>query len=121
MTLMTNFQSAALAVVLVMSTSAAVHAQNSPSPADSPQQRHDSGGETAARVKRALHSDPTLLDKHIEISMDQGNVLMTGFVDSAGDMEKAVKAANKAAGSTKVINKLTIKRSDSVNSDNSNG
>jgi osmotically-inducible protein OsmY len=40
---------------------------------------------------------------------------MRVFVDSAGDLVKAVRAANKAVGEKSVVNDLTIKTHDDTN------
>lgn len=93
--------------------SVGVHAQNTAG--DDRQMAQDRSGDMAARVKQALHSDSGLYDKHIDVSMEKGKVVMRGFVDSAGDLEKAVKAANKTAGANNVVNDLTIKRDDDLN------
>ena len=68
-----------------------------------------SGTDLASRVKQALHSDPSVLDKHIDVSMKNGKVVMTGFVTSAEDLHKAVRMADETAGEKNVVNKLTIK------------
>ena len=41
--------------------------------------------------------------------MEKGKVVLRGYVSSAPELEKAVRAANEAAGSRKVVNNLTIK------------
>ena len=101
------------AVVGLGTLSLTVHAQNAPDP--SSQTAQSSGDDMAARVKRALHSQPALNDKHINVSMKSGKVVMRGFVNSQGDMEKAVRAANKTAGSKNVVNELKIQRDDDLN------
>jgi osmotically-inducible protein OsmY len=70
----------------------------------------------AARVKQALDSEPALNDKHIDVSMEKGKVVMRGFVDSAGDLTKAIRAANKTAGEKNVVNDLKIKTHDETKS-----
>ncbi len=95
--------------------SAGVHAQNQLSSDGSRQTAPSRSADMAARVKQALHSDPVLYDKHIDVSMEKGKVVMTGFVNSAGDLQKAVHTANETAGAKNVVNKLTIKQSDDSN------
>lgn len=67
------------------------------------------GSDMASRVKQALHSNQALLDKHINVSMDKGKVVLSGFVVSAGDLQKALRVANETAGDQNVVNQLTIK------------
>ncbi|HEX3950978.1 MAG TPA: BON domain-containing protein [Steroidobacteraceae bacterium] len=105
----------AAALGLGLGSSLGAHAQNAPSSDDSRQAVQDRGGDMAERVRQALHSDPALYDKHIDVSMEKGKVVMKGFVDSAGDLQKAIRAANKAAGPKKVVNELTIKRTEDPN------
>ena len=66
-------------------------------------------GDLAARVKQALHSDPVLFDKHIDVSVDKGKVILKGFVSSTQSLQKALHAATGAAGGHEVVNNLTIK------------
>lgn len=89
--------------------SAGALASDSAAPAQDQQSATQSGSDMASRVRQALHSDPSLLDKHISVSMKNGKVVMTGFVESAGDLQRAVKMANDTAGEKNVVNKLTIK------------
>lgn len=104
-----------VAAVIGMSSIAA-HAQNAPSYGDNPPSAQKySENNMVARVKQALHSEPALNDKHIDVSMKNGKVVMKGFVDSQGDLEKAVRAANKTAGGKNVVNELTIQRHDESN------
>lgn len=86
----------------------AVHAQDALSPSGS-QKASSSDGDLVARVKTALHSDPSLFDKHIRVSMEKGKVVLRGFVESPQALQKAVAAADKVAGDGKVVNNLTIK------------
>jgi osmotically-inducible protein OsmY len=67
------------------------------------------GADLAARVRQALHADPALFDKHINVTMEDGKVVLRGFVTSAEDLQKALRTADVTAGKDHVINKLTIK------------
>lgn len=66
-------------------------------------------GDMATRVKSALHADPGLFDKHIDVSSKNGKVVLNGFVATAQDLQKAVKIGNQVAGEGQVVNNLTIK------------
>lgn len=98
----------AIALATAIGMSSWVHAQGAPLPAGNPQtvQHHS---DMVARVKQALHADPGLSDKHIDVSMQNGKVLLKGFVNSSQDLQKAVRAADKVAGAKNVLNQLTIK------------
>jgi osmotically-inducible protein OsmY len=93
-----------------------VQAQNAPSASDK-QSAQNQDSDTVSRVKSALHSDPALNDKHIDVSMEKGKVVMRGFVNTQGDLQKAIKAANNAAGGLKVVNELTIQRHEDSESE----
>lgn len=64
------------------------------------------------RVQAALQADPYVFNKHITVSVEGGAVVLKGFVFSDWDLRSAVRIATKAAGTTKVINNLTIKASE---------
>lgn len=63
----------------------------------------------AYNVQAALHADPYLYDKHIEVSIEQGDVALRGFVSNYWDMLAAKKIAIKAAGERRVVDYLSIK------------
>ncbi len=93
---------AALSCATVMASDLAAPTQDQPA-------TMQSATDLASRVKQALHSDPSVLDKHIEVSMKNGKVVMSGFVTSADDLHKVVRMADQTAGEKNVVNNLTIK------------
>lgn len=103
------------AVAALSLLSLGVQAQNGPAATESSQTAQNGGNDMVTRVKQALHSQPALNDKHIVVSMKNGKVLMKGFVTSSGDLQTAIRTADKAAGSKNVINQLKIKRDDDIN------
>ena len=68
-----------------------------------------SDGELAKRVKAALHADPYFYDKHVTVSVEQGAVVLRGFVYSDWDLQDAIRIASKAAGDRRVVDNLSIK------------
>jgi len=70
-----------------------------------------SDGELAKRVKAALHADPYFYDKHVTVSVEQGAVVLRGFVFSDSDLRDALRIASKAAGDRRVVDNLSIKQS----------
>ena len=60
------------------------------------------------RVKDALHSDPYFYDEHVKVSVENGAVVLRGFVSSEWDLRDAVRIANKAAAHRRVIDNLSI-------------
>jgi osmotically-inducible protein OsmY len=62
----------------------------------------------ASRVSSALHSDPYLNARHIEVTIKDGNVVLTGFVQSDWELDKAMRDATEAAKPYKVIDALKI-------------
>ena len=61
------------------------------------------------RVKDALHSDPYFYDEHVTVSVEQGAVVLRGFVFSSWDLRDALRIAGKAAGERRVVDNLSIK------------
>jgi BON domain len=61
------------------------------------------------RVQGALHSDPYFYDRHVTVSVENGDVFLRGFVASEWDLQDAIIIANKAAGDRRVIDDLSIK------------
>jgi hypothetical protein len=68
-------------------------------------------GELANRVKAALHADPYFYDEHVTVSVEQGAVVLRGFVFSDWDLRDAIRIASKAAGDRRVVDDLSIKPS----------
>jgi osmotically-inducible protein OsmY len=61
------------------------------------------------RVTAALHTDPYFYDEHVSVSVDNGVVVLRGFVASEWDLRDAIRIAGKAAGDRRVIDNLSIK------------
>jgi osmotically-inducible protein OsmY len=61
------------------------------------------------RVKTALHTDPYFYDEHVTVSVENGDVVLRGFVSSDWDIRDALRIAGKAAGGRRVIDDLSIK------------
>jgi osmotically-inducible protein OsmY len=61
------------------------------------------------RVKDALHSDPYFYDEHVTVSVENGAVVLHGFVSSEWDLRDAIRIASKAAGDRRAVDNLSIK------------
>ena len=61
------------------------------------------------QVKAALHADPYFYDKHVTVSIENGVVVLRGFVFSGWDLRHALSIARKAAGDKTVVDNLSIK------------
>ena len=61
------------------------------------------------RVKKALHSDPYFYDEHVTVSVENGDVVLHGFVSSEWDLRDAIRIASRAAGDRRVVDNLSIK------------
>jgi osmotically-inducible protein OsmY len=59
-------------------------------------------------VENALSSDPYFYGAHVSTSIENGNVVLRGFVSSEWDLRDAIRIATKAAGGRRVIDDLTI-------------
>jgi osmotically-inducible protein OsmY len=67
--------------------------------------------ELGKRVKSALHSDPYLYDEHVTVSVEDGAVVLRGFVLSEVDLLDVLRVSRKAAGGRPVVDDLVIKLS----------
>jgi osmotically-inducible protein OsmY len=59
-------------------------------------------------VDNALTSDPYFYGAHVIASVENGNVVLRGFVFSDWDLRDAIRIATRAAGGRRVIDDLTI-------------
>jgi osmotically-inducible protein OsmY len=59
-------------------------------------------------VENALSSDPYFYGAHVNTSIENGDVVLRGFVSSDWDLRDAIRIATKAAGGRRVIDDLTI-------------
>ena len=66
--------------------------------------------ELEKRVNAALHADPYFYDEHVTVSVEQGAVVLRGFVFSDWDLRDAIRIASKAAGDRRVVDNLSIKQ-----------
>ena len=62
----------------------------------------------AERVRSALQAAPYFLDRHVDVSVRDGNVILTGFVFSDWDLRDALRIAADAARPHRVIDDLRI-------------
>ena len=63
--------------------------------------------ELRQRVQTALHSDPYFYDQHVDVSVDNGVVVLKGFVYSDWDLRDAMRIASRAA-QRRVVDDLSI-------------
>ena len=61
------------------------------------------------RVKAALHAAPYFYDKHVTVTIENGDVVLHGFVFSDWDLRQALNIARRAAGAKTVVDNLAIK------------
>ena len=61
------------------------------------------------KVKAAIFNEPTLKSAEINVETFKGTVQLSGFVNSRGDVDKAVAVARNVAGVTAVKNDMRIK------------
>jgi hypothetical protein len=95
-----------VACVIGLSSLSAGYAQNSDSPPPAGAQGAD--GDVAARVKQALHSDKAFDDRHVDVAVVHGEVVLTGFVPDSRELLVAGELASKAAGTHKIVNHLAV-------------
>jgi osmotically-inducible protein OsmY len=62
------------------------------------------------RVEAALRDDPTLMSTHLEVSIKNGVVTLSGMVFDDWDMRLARRAAKRIPGVRRVINDMEIEQ-----------
>lgn len=67
-----------------------------------------SNAELAARVKAALRADPYVNDLHIDVFVENGDVVLKGLVEDERALLDVLDIARKAAEGHKVIDTITI-------------
>jgi osmotically-inducible protein OsmY len=75
-----------------------------------PAKSQGADADLASRVKQALHSDKSLDDRHVDVAVDHGEVVLNGFVQDSRELLVAAEVAAKAAGDHKIVNHLLIKQ-----------
>lgn len=96
-------------LLLLGATGACSGVPKSREPASPAQAPVASDAELASRVKAAVHASP-VNDMHIDVSVENGDVVLSGFVEDSRALLDALQAAQKAAGGRKVIDALSIMR-----------
>jgi len=64
--------------------------------------------ELRKRVQAALHTDPYFYDEHVNVSVENGVVVLRGFVFSDWDLRDAMRIAARAANERPVVDDLSI-------------
>jgi osmotically-inducible protein OsmY len=59
-------------------------------------------------IENAFNADPYFYAAHVNVSMENGNVVLRGFVFSDWDLRDAIRIATKAAAGRRVVDDLTI-------------
>jgi osmotically-inducible protein OsmY len=75
-----------------------------------PQAAVASDNDLQFRVSSALHSDPYLYARHIDVSIKDGSVVLSGFVANDWELDKAIRVAAEAAKPHQVIDNIEIKQ-----------
>jgi osmotically-inducible protein OsmY len=61
------------------------------------------------QVETALRNDPTLMSNHLDVSIKDGVVTLSGLVFDDWDLRLARRAAKRVPGVKRVVNDLEIK------------
>jgi osmotically-inducible protein OsmY len=64
--------------------------------------------ELRKHVKTALHADPYFYDEHVTLSVENGSVVLSGFVFSDWELQDVLRIAGKAAGNSSVVDNQSI-------------
>jgi len=85
--------------VATRSTSGTVYTSQDADPANA---------ELQHQVAAALHAQPYFEDRHIDVSVRGGVVVLSGIVFGDWDLQDALRTARKAAGGRPVVDSLSI-------------
>ena len=66
--------------------------------------------ELGERVRAALHAEPYLYDRHVDVTVKGNVVVLSGFVYSDWELQDALRIARKAAGNHPVADNLSLER-----------
>jgi osmotically-inducible protein OsmY len=92
-----------------MASNAAHKAQNATERAGEKTARVASDGNITAKVKAGLVSDPALKGMEINVDTEGGVVMLSGFVESKAEAEKAMQVAKGVDGVTNVKSAIKVK------------
>ena len=82
--------------------------QDASPPATARKPASESDAQLAARVKKALDTDPYFYAEHTTVSVEDGAVVLTGIVQNNRAIFDAIDIAKKAAPGRKIIDRLSI-------------
>ena len=71
-------------------------------------------GVLTTRIKSALLDDATVKSFDLKVETRKGEVLLSGFVDNASQMERAVAVTRAISGVKNIENKMSVKASDTT-------
>ena len=66
--------------------------------------------ELRERVEAALHAEPYLYDRHVDVTVEGGAVVLRGVVFSDWDLQDALRVARRVAGNRPVVDNLSLDR-----------
>jgi osmotically-inducible protein OsmY len=84
-------------------------AQESPTPAQHPQDKSEANSLMESNLRSAFSGDPILSGADIQTSVDDVTITLSGSVQSEGQHRRALALAAQFAPYRKIVDKLTIK------------
>ena len=93
----TKSRMAILTVLVAVASSGIVRAED-----------ESDGRALAERVRQALHANPYFYDEHVEVSVEDGRVVLRGVVLSSWDLLTAIRISNAAAEGHMVVDDLDL-------------
>ena len=96
-----------LVICALAGLSTQVGAQDAAGP---PKSANESGTDQQLlqRVEAALQADPNISDKHIDVSIEKGDVVLRGFVFDDSDRRNAVRIAREASDGRQVVDNIEL-------------
>ena len=77
--------------------------------ADEAAKLENQDSEVAVRIKASLIAEPGLAGAAIEVKIEGGKVVLSGFVETEAQSRQAVRIARDQKGVSAVVNRLVVK------------
>jgi len=83
--------------------------QPTPTPQGSQQDKSGVNSQIQDNIKDVLSGDPALNGASVDASVDDSNIILTGTVQSEGQLNRVMQLVGPYAGYRKVVNKVQVR------------
>jgi hyperosmotically inducible periplasmic protein len=71
----------------------------------------------AGTIRSSILADPDIKDLDVKVETDNGEVMLSGYVDNQAQMDRIILFAWTAEGTTKVDNKMSVRTAGTASAD----